>query len=64
VRRKAILAHFKSVAQVRSASVEELEAVSGIGRSIAETIHLHFHQSPHSDVPNKDAPNKFATEGA
>ena len=64
VRRRAILAHFKSVAQVRSASVEELEAVSGIGRSIAETIHLHFHQSPHSDVPNKDAPNKFATEGA
>ncbi|MDG2303935.1 MAG: excinuclease ABC subunit UvrC [Candidatus Binatia bacterium] len=37
-RRKAILRHFGSVARVRAASVEDVAAVPGIGRALAETV--------------------------
>lgn len=37
-RRKALLKHFGSVARVRAASVEDVAAVSGIGRVLAESI--------------------------
>src|SRR5699024_9897518 len=37
-RRKALLRHFGSVKKVRAASVEELQAVSGIGPALAVTI--------------------------
>ncbi len=38
-RRKALLKRFRTVAGVRSASVEELREVSGIGPALAQTIH-------------------------
>ncbi len=37
-RRKALLRHFGSVKKVRAATVEELQAVSGIGPALAATI--------------------------
>jgi excinuclease ABC subunit C len=37
-RRKALLRHFGSVKKVRAASVEDLQAVSGIGPALAATI--------------------------
>lgn len=37
-RRKALLVHFGSLAAVRAASVEEIAAVPGIGRVLAQTI--------------------------
>ncbi len=40
---KALLAHFKSVGAVREASVDELCAVSGVGRAMAQVIYRHFH---------------------
>jgi excinuclease ABC subunit C len=47
-RRKALLRHFGSVKKVRAASVEELQAVSGIGPALAATIaaELSSEESP------------------
>lgn len=42
-RKKALLAHFGSVADIKNASVEDLMQVSGISRSMAEVIYNHFH---------------------
>lgn len=38
-RRKALLSHFGSAAAVRQASVEQLMAVKGFGRALAERVH-------------------------
>lgn len=38
-RRKALVTHFGSVAKLREATVEEITAVPGIGRAIAQTVH-------------------------
>ncbi|RRO18130.1 excinuclease ABC subunit UvrC [Saccharopolyspora rhizosphaerae] len=38
-RRAALLKHFGSVKKLRQASVEDIEAVPGIGRSTAEAVH-------------------------
>jgi excinuclease UvrABC nuclease subunit len=43
---KALLQRFKSVAQVKKATREELEEVDGIGPRLAETVHSYFSQSP------------------
>lgn len=39
---KVLLRHFGSVAALRKAAPSEIEEVSGIGASLAETIHLHL----------------------
>jgi excinuclease ABC subunit C len=44
-RKKALLLHFGSAKAVSRASVADLEAVDGISRSVAETIHRHLHES-------------------
>ena len=42
-RRTALLTHFGSVKKIREASVDELAAVKGIPKKLAEKIHKHFH---------------------
>lgn len=42
-RKKALLAHFGSVNDIKVASVEELIQVNGINRATAEIIYNHFH---------------------
>ena len=49
-RRKALLRHFGSVKKVRAATVEELQAVSGIGPALAATIAAEL-SSEESPVP-------------
>ncbi|MDU0315834.1 excinuclease ABC subunit UvrC [Phycicoccus sp. M110.8] len=49
-RRKALLRHFGSVKKVRAATVEELQAVSGIGPALAATIAAEL-SSEGSPVP-------------
>jgi excinuclease ABC subunit C len=44
VRKKALLANFSSVADIRQATVEELVKAPGIGPSLAETIYAHLHK--------------------
>lgn len=42
-RQKQLLAHFHSVDYIREASVQQLQAVSGIGEQLAQEIHDYFH---------------------
>jgi excinuclease ABC subunit C len=50
-RRNALLKHFGSVKKVREASVEELAAVKGIPKKLAQTIYDYFHTD--SDATEK-----------
>ena len=45
-RRRALLTHFKSVANLASATPEELCEVEGIGKVQAKTIWEYYHQKP------------------
>ena len=45
-RQRQLLRHFGSIKRVREASVEELAAVSGISRSVAEAVHAHWAKQP------------------
>ncbi len=42
-RQKQLLAHFHSLDYIREASVEQLQEVSGIGKSLATEIYNYFH---------------------
>ena len=42
-RRRLLLRHFGSLAAIRSASVEELASVRGVGLAAAQSIHAFFH---------------------
>jgi excinuclease ABC subunit C len=42
-RKKALLKRFGSLARMRTADVDELRAVPGVGPSLARTIHDHLH---------------------
>jgi excinuclease ABC subunit C len=42
-RQKQLLAHFHSVDYIREASIQQLQAVSGIGEQLAQEIHDYFH---------------------
>jgi excinuclease ABC subunit C len=42
-RRKALIKHFKSVDTIKKASVDDLLAVDGINRAVAEKIDKYFH---------------------
>ncbi|AFZ47766.1 Excinuclease ABC subunit C [Cyanobacterium stanieri PCC 7202] len=44
-RQKRLLAHFHSVDYIREASVKQIQAVDGIGVSLAENIYDYFHPS-------------------
>jgi excinuclease ABC subunit C len=46
-RAKVLLKHFGSVKAVRSASVEELQVVTGIGPGLAVAIHAGLHSADH-----------------
>jgi excinuclease ABC subunit C len=43
-RKKALLRRFGSLARLRTASVEEIQATAGVGPSLARTIHEHLHR--------------------
>jgi excinuclease ABC subunit C len=43
-RKKALLKRFGSLARLRSAAVEEIQATPGVGPSLARTIHEHLHR--------------------
>ncbi|WP_276632704.1 helix-hairpin-helix domain-containing protein, partial [Terrisporobacter hibernicus] len=38
-RKKALLSHFKSIEDIKNASVEELSKVEGLNKSVAENIY-------------------------
>jgi len=44
-RKKALLSHFGSVREIEGASLRDLELVPGISKTVARTIHDHFHES-------------------
>ncbi|MGY6529991.1 MAG: excinuclease ABC subunit UvrC [Cyanobacterium sp.] len=44
-RQKRLLAHFHSVDYIREASVKQIQAVDGIGPSLAQNIYDYFHPS-------------------
>ena len=44
-RRRALLTHFKSIANIASASPEELCEVEGVGPAQAKVIWAHYHQA-------------------
>lgn len=55
VKAKALLRHFGSVKAIRNATIEELQAVSGIGPTLAEAIAQALaSESPLSDSPFKE----------
>ena len=41
-RKKALLSHFKSIEDIKNASVEELSKVDGLNKSVAENIYDYF----------------------
>lgn len=41
-RKKALLSHFKSIEDIKNASVEELSEVEGLNKSVAENIYDYF----------------------
>jgi excinuclease ABC subunit C len=43
-RKKALLKRFGSLARLRTASVEEIEATPGVGRGLARTVYEHLHR--------------------
>ncbi|WP_072620651.1 excinuclease ABC subunit UvrC [Spirulina major] len=45
-RQKLLLAHFRSVDYIRAASLDQLQAVNGVGPHLARAIHDYFHPTP------------------
>ncbi|MBQ4057344.1 MAG: excinuclease ABC subunit UvrC [Lachnospiraceae bacterium] len=43
-RRKALIQHFKDIEKIKNATIEELQAVSGITEKVAQEIYDFFHQ--------------------
>ena len=43
VRKKAILTHFKTMEQIKSATLEELCAIDGVDRRTAQSVYEHLH---------------------
>lgn len=48
VRRRSLIKHFKDIAKIKKATIEELQEVEGINRKVAEVIYNHYH----SEVQN------------
>ncbi len=67
-RKRALLKHFKSVRLMREASIEDLCAVNGIHRQLAQTIkgHLLSDGAPWSSEPfeERDGPGSVSGQGA
>lgn len=43
-RRKALMAHYRSLDEIKNATVEELSQTEGLNRTVAESIYGFFHQ--------------------
>ncbi len=52
-RRQDLLKHFGSLKKIRAASIEELQAVAGIGPKLAETIHTALSTASPRQEPGK-----------
>jgi excinuclease ABC subunit C len=52
-RRKALLKRFGSVARLRTASVQEIEATPGIGPALARTVYGHLHAENGLDAKDR-----------
>jgi len=50
-KKKLLLLHFGSVAAIKSKSVEQLAALPGISKKLAEAIHDHFRRRNAADAP-------------
>ncbi len=44
-RKKILLKHFKSIDQIKAASLVELEQIEGISKSVAENVYNFFHEN-------------------
>ena len=56
-RQRQLLRHFGSIKRVREASVDDLAAVPGISRSIAEAVFAHWAKQPvEAAAPSRDTP--------
>lgn len=53
-RRRALLAYFKSIANISAASVETLSEVEGIGPAQAQVIYDHYHKQAEEAEPQTD----------
>ncbi len=54
-RKRALLKRFGSVARLRTASVEELQATPGLGPAMARTIHERLHGGPAAEAGERRA---------
>jgi excinuclease ABC subunit C len=63
-RKKALLRHFGSLKRIRSASIEELSEVEGLGSAVAEQIHAFLHADAHKVGPAEDAIREASLEDA
>jgi excinuclease ABC subunit C len=52
-RKKALLKRFGSLTRLRTADVEELRAVPGVGPALAQTIHDHLHGAADASASRK-----------
>jgi len=43
-RRKVLIRHFGSISKIRHAKIDELTAIDGISRTVAEKVYEHFHK--------------------
>lgn len=57
-RKKALLRHFGSVANVREATVEELASVKGITRKVAEDLYHHYRTTVTEEKEERGAPGR------
>ncbi|HEY4535940.1 MAG TPA: excinuclease ABC subunit UvrC [Enteractinococcus sp.] len=55
-RRQDLLKHFGSLKKIRAASIDELQAVDGIGPKLAETIHTALSTESTTEEPGKLTP--------
>lgn len=62
-RAKGLLRHFGSVKRLREASLDELQAVNGVGPVLATTIYTHVHSAPVRDSESFQQPSSPTLEG-
>ncbi len=63
-RKKALLRHFGSLKKIRTATIEELAEVEGLGPAVAERIHGYLHAAHHAPEEGADAVREASLEDA
>ena len=62
-RQRLLLRHFGSLRKIRDASVDDLAAVTGVGRKAAEAVRSYFDARP-AEEPAPPAPEGVRQDGA